>query len=135
MWGKNKSVNEIEFVALDKYSFEVCPKPFPASQALPKWWKDASPYIKDSDNPTGKKIIIQNLASNASFKKCVPMLDLLSAGYIVPLWADVQVAQNEYGPILTWRVSRNVFELHNGQEVGAISSGTATRKLLENPYF
>ena len=117
MWGKNKSVNEIEFVALDKYSFEVCPKPFPASQALPKWWKDASPYIKDSDNPTGKKIIIQNLASNASFKKCVPMLDLLSAGYIVPLWADVQVAQNEYGPILTWRVSRNVFELHNGQEV------------------
>ena len=60
MWGKDKLVNEIEFVALDKYSFEVCPKPFPASQGLPKWWKDASPYIKNKDNPDGKKIILEN---------------------------------------------------------------------------
>ena len=50
MWGKNKLVNKIEFIALDKHSFEVCPKPFPASQAIPDWWKNASPYIKNSEN-------------------------------------------------------------------------------------
>jgi len=117
MWGKNKLVNEIEFVALDRYAFEVCPKPFPASQALPRWWKDASPYIKSKKNPDGKKIIIENLESNASFKKCTPMLDLLSSGYIVPLWADVQITIEDGNPLITWRVQKNVFDLHYGQEV------------------
>ena len=118
MWGKNKLVKEIEFIALDKYAFEVCPKPFPASQALPQWWKDASPYVKSDENPNGKKIIIKNFESNASFKKCTPMLDLLSAGYIVPLWSDVQVQQYKKEiPSITWRVKRDIFELHDGQEV------------------
>ena len=60
MWGKNKLVNEIEFIALDKYAFEVCPKPFPASQAIPQWWKDASPYIKNEDEI---KAQIENITS------------------------------------------------------------------------
>ena len=117
MWGKNKLVNEIEFVALDKYAFEVCPKPFPASQALPPWWKDASPYIKTEKNIDGKKVIIENFQSNASFKKCTPMLDLLSSGYIIPLWADVQVRIENNSPLITWRVLRNIFESHSAQEV------------------
>lgn len=116
MWG-NKIINEIEFIALDEYSFEVCPKPFPASEAIPQWWKNASPYVKGPENNNGKKIIIENLESNASFKKCVPMLDLLSSGYIVPLWSDVQVRIKDGSPLITWRVQKNVFELHDGQEV------------------
>ena len=117
MWGKNKLVNEIEFVALDKYAFEVCPKPFPASQAIPQWWKDASPYVKSPQNPDGKKIIIENRESNASFKKCTPMLDLLSSGYIVSLWADVQITIENGYPLIKWRVQKNVFESHLTQEV------------------
>ena len=117
MWRKNKLVNEIEFVALDKYAFEVCPKPFPASQAIPQWWKGASPYIKSPKNLDGKKIIIENFESNASFKKCTPMLDMLSAGYIVPLWSDVQVRIENKLPLINWRVQKNVFEIHEGQEV------------------
>lgn len=117
MWGKNKLVNKIEFVALDRYAFEVCPKPFPASQALPQWWKNATPYIKSLENPDGKKIIVENSESNASFKKCTPMLDMLSSGYIVPLWADVQVRIENGFPYITWRVAKSVFEGHDGQEV------------------
>jgi hypothetical protein len=117
MWGKNKIINEIEFVALDKYSFEVCPKPFPASQAIPQWWKEASPYIKNIDNPDGKKVIVENFEANATFKKCTPMLDMLSSGYMVPLWADVQVSLKNDHPSINWRVKKNVFDLHDGQEV------------------
>lgn len=118
MWKINKNKNnEIEFVANDKYDFEVCSKPFPASQAIPKWWKDASPYIKSFENPDGKKIIIQNRNSNASFKKCAPMLDMLSSGYIVPLWADVQIRNINGVPNLSWRVQRDVFEPHLKQGV------------------
>ena len=110
MWQKNKLVNEIEFVALDKHAFKVCSKPFPASQAIPQWWKDASPYVKSERNPDGKKIIVEDRESNASFKKCTPMLDMLSSGYIVPLWSDVQVKIESGFPLITWRVSKNVFE-------------------------
>lgn len=117
MWGKNKLINQIEFVAIDKYAFEVCPKPFPASQALPQWWKDATPYIKTPQNQDGKKIIIENLQSNASFKKCTPMLDALSSGYVVPLWADVQIKNENNNSLITWRTTRDVFETHDGQEV------------------
>jgi len=117
MWGKNKLVNEIEFVALDKYAFEVCPKPFPASQALPQWWKDATPYYKTSDNPDGKKLIVQDRKSNATFKKCTPMLDLLSSGYLVPLWSDIQVKIENGLPFIRWRVKKDVFCLHNGTGV------------------
>ena len=60
MWGKNKTTNTIEFVALNKYGFEVSPKPFPASQAIPQWWKDATPYSVSKNNPDGKKLIIEN---------------------------------------------------------------------------
>jgi hypothetical protein len=109
--------NSIEFIAIDKYAFEVCPKPFPASQAIPQWWKDASPYIKSVDNPDGKKIIVNNYESNASFKKCTPMLDMLSSGYVVPLWADIQVTIKDNSPQLSWRVHRQVFDVHDGQSV------------------
>lgn len=117
MWGKNKLINEIEFIALDKYAFEVCPKPFPASQAIPQWWKDAYPYFKTLNNPDGKKIIIERGESNATFKKCTPMLDMLSSGYIVPLWADVQITITQNEPLINWRVQKDIFEIHNGQEV------------------
>jgi hypothetical protein len=45
------------------------------------------------------------------------MLDLLSSGYLVPLWADVQVRIENGLPLITWRVERGVFELHATQEV------------------
>ena len=117
MWNKNKIVNEIEFVAIDKYSFDICPRPEPASNFIPKWWKDATPYIKSNENPTGKKIIIENYESNASFKKCTPMLDLLSAGYIFTLQADVLVKIENNFPILNWRLKTKIFEEHRAQEV------------------
>lgn len=117
MWGKNKTTNTIEFVALNKYGFEVSPKPFPASQAIPQWWKDATPYSVSKNNPDGKKLIIENHESNASFKKCTPMLDMLSSGYVVPLWADVQVKIKNDQPSLNWRVKNPVFDLHNGHGI------------------
>jgi hypothetical protein len=111
MWNKNKIINEIEFIALDKHAFEICPKPFPASQALPQWWKDASPYVKSEKNLDGKKIIVENFESNASFKKCTPMLDLLSSGYIVPLWADVQVRIENGYPLMDYIDNKTTFYL------------------------
>lgn len=128
-------MNSIEFIALDKYAFEVCPKPFPASEALPKWWKEASPYVKSIDNPDGKKIMIMGSESNASFKKCTPMLDMLSSGYVFPLWADVQVTYQESHPVLSWRVGRSIFDLHNGQDVEVPNGYQKTQFKYLNQWY
>lgn len=106
-------MKKIEFKATTKYYFDVCPKPYPASESLPDWWKEMTPYEKSKKNPNGKKLILENFASNASFKKCTPMLDALTSGYIIPLWSDVLVEIENNNPRISWRVKGSaVFEMH-----------------------
>jgi hypothetical protein len=105
----------IKFEAKDEYTWKVAERPYPASQAIPDWWRAMTPYLKTPDNPEGKTFIIQNHLSNASAKKCVPMLDALTSGYIIPLWADVQVRNVVDSKHLTWRVTNDVFQEHGEQ--------------------
>jgi hypothetical protein len=100
---------KIKFVAKNPYGWETQPRPVPATNLMPKWWRDAPPYGFNQ----GDKFVVENGASNASIKKCTPMLDALTSGYIVTLWSDVQVRQTSDGPVITWRVTGDdVFEMH-----------------------
>jgi hypothetical protein len=103
---------KIEFVAINKFDYDVQLKPYPASKNIPAWFRDELPYEIGYENPTGKKIIVQGGNSNASFKKCTPMLDAITSGYIVPLWADAQVRWVNDSPVITWRTSTNLFSPH-----------------------
>jgi len=105
----------IRFEALDEYGWDVAPRPYSATQAIPDWWKAMTPYTKEEDNPEGNKLIIKNLVSNAGPKKCVPMLDAITSGYIIPLWADVQVKNVDDSKYVTWRVTQPVFQEHGNQ--------------------
>lgn len=105
-------VPKITFTYIDEYGYEVCERPRPAKEYIPEWYKNMPPYMIGPENPDGTKIIVEDFLSNASAKKCIPMLDGMMAGYIIPLWSDVQVRQLSTGPRLTWRVERDVFELH-----------------------
>jgi|LakMenEpi03Aug12_release.lakeMendotaPanAssembly.Ray.scaffolds.fasta_scaffold304467_2 hypothetical protein len=101
---KNKTIT---WVARSEYCEEVCPKPIPAAQMIPEWWKKMTPYIPSYDNPDGSKLIIKDSESNASWKKCTPLRDAMTSGYIIPLWTDVQVQRNkniEDDWKVTWRV-------------------------------
>jgi hypothetical protein len=112
-------VNIIKFTAIDEYGWAVQSKPFPASTIVPDWWKNMSPYGLVPGNEDEKKIIVENGYSNATFKKCTPMLDALVSGYIIALLTDIQIRQvkDEFGnylPRVTWRVKykKGVFEQH-----------------------
>ena len=109
--------NKIKFTAKDPHAWGITERPYPASQAVPPWWKDMTPYIKDHRSPDGSKLVITNGTANASAKKCIPMLDALTSGYIIPLWCDVQVrsaSDSVYTPVVEWKIAkRTVFELHN----------------------
>jgi hypothetical protein len=104
----------IEFQAISKYFYDVALRPYPAKQSVPDWFKNVHPYEISEENPSGKKMLLRNYESNATFKKCTPMLDALTSGYIIPLWSDVQITnQEKKDPLITWKVrGSNVFEIH-----------------------
>lgn len=103
---------KIEFEYIDKYSFEVCEHPEPGSKSLPEWFRKMKPY-------EGHNLSVQNKKSSATAKKCTPMLDAMSSGYVVKLWADVVVKWEDDNPYINWRVDHDVFALHgnNSREV------------------
>ena len=111
----------IKFEARDEYGWEVADRPYPATQVVPDWWKAMTPYTKTPDNPEGKKLIVSNRLSNAGPKKCVPMLDAITSGYIIPLWADVQVKNEAGNKLITWRTLQQVF-LEHGQQAREVET-------------
>lgn len=122
MWGNNMSKN-INFKARSKTEFQIQAKPYPAVKQLPKWFVDKDPYTDKSflEYPDDGKFHVRRRVANATFKKCTPLLDGMSAGYIIPLWADVVVEQEETRPMVYWKTKHDVFHMHgqSGQEVPA----------------
>jgi hypothetical protein len=102
----------INFRARSKTEFETQLKPYPAVKQLPKWFLDAKPYYNIPGYPNDGKLHFRNREANTTFKKCIPMLDGLSAGYIIPLWTDVMVEQEETFPQIYWKNIPDVFSMH-----------------------
>jgi len=99
---------KINFRAMTKHGYDTQTKPYPAVQSVPQWWKDMTPY-----NSGSKKIAVDNRMSNASWKKCTPMLDAITSGYIIPLWTDIQIRQTNDGPFISWLQKDDVFQRHS----------------------
>jgi hypothetical protein len=108
----------IKFTAIDKHGWEVAPKPFPASQALPDWFTSMRPYDPHPADPNGTRPILEDRFSTVSPKKCMPMMDIMLNGYIIPLWSDVQIRPIKNpitaaeDPYVTWRTFKEVFQVH-----------------------
>jgi hypothetical protein len=59
---------------------DIIPHPIPAAKAMPKWFRKLKPVAEGSHkNDAG------------TVKRCMPVLDAVSQGYIIPLWADLHV--------------------------------------------
>jgi hypothetical protein len=110
----------INFRARSKTEFDVQIKPYPAVKQLPQWFLDMKPY-SDSDPayPQDGKLHFRGRAANSTFKKCTPLLDGMSAGYIIPLWTDVMVEQENEIPLIYWKTYKDVFVRH-GENSGDI---------------
>jgi hypothetical protein len=111
--------NKIKFIFTSEYGWNIeAARPTPASSNIPDWFKEMKPYDDDS----GLRIV--NGKPNITAKKCVPMLDSMTSGYILSLWSDVMVGQ-ELGPEITWKVGKDIFSLH----------GESSRKIPPPPGY
>ncbi len=63
--------------------------PYPCAKDLPDWYKKTESYVNGLKKPDGLG------GTTASIKKCVPVFDAITAGYLIPLPADVYVSLQE----------------------------------------
>ena len=69
--------NKIKFHALQSV-VDAFPHPHPAGKVLPDWFKDLPPALDAHPR-------------SSSVKRCIPFLEALSQGYIIPFHCDVYI--------------------------------------------
>jgi hypothetical protein len=69
-------------------------KPRPASEYIPQWYKDAKGYL----HPSGEQKLLDDGSPYTSVKKCMPVFDIMTAGYIMETPYDIYVTQTANGP-------------------------------------
>jgi hypothetical protein len=116
--GKNKMKKEINFIYHNRLPYEMVleqknTSPFLSKKFIPDWYKNMEPYLINEENPSGNNITVINRESNATAKKCMPMFDGMSSGYIIPLWSDVLISNANGSKDISWRVYPDVFQPHN----------------------
>jgi len=78
----------IEFIAANRSSYAAFDPPYPSKKELPEWYKKQSKYS------SGKFEMQKNGNANHTIKSCMPVFDMMGAGYTIPLPADVYFGEN-----------------------------------------
>jgi hypothetical protein len=81
-WGGNEIIKFYCVEELDGILLE----PKPAVKYLPDWFKCISPSIPEARDDFG--------APSMTAKKCFPMIDAMSLGYVIPTSGDIRVVTN-----------------------------------------
>lgn len=79
-------------------------KPTPASVSIPDWYKNLESYIGGAKKPSGQG------NTTGTIKRCMPVFDVITAGYILYTHTDIFVSQkpmldaegNETGKTVPW---------------------------------
>jgi hypothetical protein len=113
----------IEFYCREE-DFGVLPEPYEAKKNVPEWFKKIPPTL-------GKDKIQPDMFGQPTMtaKKCLPLLDAMTLGWIIPLWADVQIIASEDGRFIepTGQPNGVVVQTHLNEQVGG---ETAYQKTL-----
>lgn len=88
-------------------------RPRRAKDFLPEWYKKTSPYIEWDDKQSDSPL-------DLTVKKCIPLLDSLLTGYIIPLWNDVFIKQQNQETHINMADNNNFFQTHG---------------LVQNPHY
>lgn len=121
---------KIIFTNIYQLDKNVIDQPKPASAFIPEWYKKMSPWI------TGKKEPFpDDKSANQTVKKCMPVFDMITAGYIITSPCDVWVKQVDNKPYFSW-TNFNVIDFHpiTQTEGHPISKGGLPSPKWINPW-
>lgn len=77
--------NTIEFCGIDEYVHNNLELPSPAIREIPKWYKDSTSFF-DSNT---MQFVGNDSAPSGTIKSCMPVLDLMTTGWIQKTWCDI----------------------------------------------
>jgi len=72
------------------------PEPYPSRKFIPEWYKKLDMFFFEEEDQNG------NIQRTPTIKRCPPVLDALSAGWIIPLAADLEFTIRDGGTGLSW---------------------------------
>lgn len=101
----------IEFLC-EPQDVGVLPLPVTANKMMPKWFKQITPLVNSTDHFGGKAM---------SAKKCQPLIDAMTLGFIIPLWADMNVRTSKDGSLIDAQLevpSGHVCQYHSNEQLG-----------------
>lgn len=75
----------LEFICPDEL-YGAIPEPTPMKKHVPDWYKKLNNFMPGRDSHGFKQM---------TAKRCLPMLDAMTLGWVVPLQADVQINTND----------------------------------------
>lgn len=73
--------------------------PEPASHFIPQWYKDSESFINKKKVPN---VEISNSGNTSTIKKCMPVFDAITAGYIITTPVDIYVEIKNEEPYFQW---------------------------------
>lgn len=77
----------IEFLC-EPEDLSVIPVPIPAHKRMPDWWKRISPSVANRMRDGAGAVAM-------TAKKCQPMQDAMACGFIMPLFADINIRSSD----------------------------------------
>jgi hypothetical protein len=78
------NVKTIEFIPIEEDIEKFINAPQPSNKFIPNWYKESNSFITKDKIP-----VHYDLKLNTTFKRCIPILDSMTAGYIYSLPCDV----------------------------------------------
>ena len=73
------------------------PEPIPAVKKMPEWYKSIPRYITKEKKPS-----IENNQTTGTIKTCMPVLDVMTAGYLILSSVDIYISKTEQGTFYQW---------------------------------
>ncbi|AGC34309.1 hypothetical protein HSTV2_40 [Halorubrum sodomense tailed virus 2] len=98
----------IEFVT-EKELYGAIPEPVPANKILPEWYRNLNPFM----DGTERKSI-----SSSTVKRCMPFMEALTMGWLIPLAAEVQFYAEDGYVSYEWGFQREMVSSHSLEQVG-----------------
>lgn len=90
-------VTTMKIVFTDITETKYIHTPEPALKNIPDWYKNTSSYLNGN-----KPIPDFNGNKNSTIKKCMPVFDALTAGYLIKLPVDLYVSHEEGNEFIRW---------------------------------
>ena len=120
-------MKEIQFHTKVKIQKEYYPTP--ASKLIPSWYKNLESYVGGEKKPNG------DAGPTATLKKCLPVFDAITAGYILYTPADIFVSKKNDGLWYEW-ADLNFLEFHPVRQAPEhpMSNGLEYPKFM-NPWL